>query len=98
MHAARRFAHQARMSEFIACRLCPPSLHVCIQSPPNSPAKQACQHLMHKALNLRPLNQKPHAPYPIPLICIQPKREDDARGQGLGVAEPDGVYGLALMF
>ena len=53
---------------------------------------------MHKALNLCPLNQKPNAPHTIPLICIQPKRENDALGQGLGVAEPDGVYGLALVF
>ena len=33
-----------------------------------------------KPLTLRPLNQKPHAPHAIPLVRIQPEREDDARG------------------
>ena len=51
-----------------------------------------------KPLNLRPLNQKPNPPHTIPLIRIQPERQNDARGQGVGMAEPDGVYGLALVF
>jgi hypothetical protein len=74
-----------------------------------SPANSACRHSMRdagpcqvggskaNALYLRPLNQKPNPPHAIPLIRIQPKRDDEAGGQGLCVAEPDGVYGLALV-
>lgn len=49
-------------------------------------------------LNLGPLNQKPNPSCAIPFIRIQPKSQHNARGQGLGVAEPNGVYGLALVF
>ena len=98
MHAARCLAHQARVYEFNSRRRRLTSQHVSLQYKPTSPTKQALQHLMHNPLSLRPLNQKPHAPHTIPLIRIQPKRQNDALGQKLGVAEPDGVYGLALMF
>ena len=48
-------------------------------------------------LELGTLDQKPHAAHAIPFVGVKPERQSHSGGQRLGVAEPDGIYRLALV-
>jgi hypothetical protein len=98
-----RYKHICASEPERTCARCspsrPPSSSVCVQ--PKSPAFPACTSAeadQSQPLRLRPLNQKPNPSHAIPFIRIQTKSQDDAGGQGLVVAEPDGVHRLAFVF
>ena len=53
---------------------------------------------MRRALKFCPFDQKTHASYAVPSVGIESKRQLDPGRKRFGVAKPDAIHGLALVF
>ena len=54
-------------------------------------------HTLALSSNFSGFNEKPHAPYALPLVSVESEGEFDSGGQGFGTTKPDAIHRLTLM-